>query len=405
MAKACSGVVADVLFILFLSVGGGVFNHMRGEDGGMLSGKAWTGSCENPDDYDCLGYWLDHMYTRLLMALPTGALVHLITRDAKLSLVFTFLTFASIFIGWGTYFSLGYDEEGYNSRSGFLDWMLGRELQGWDWNRRWIRDFAGMGVRGLLWTLPAGHFLYRNGYSWKFSISGAVMPAIYTLANWPHGLWTADNWQPLECSIPSFSQDWAFSKGTPMAEFLFGAWLWLCLLLAIVPGPNVKTLFRGAVFNLYHVFAVLCAILFLASACWYATVKQKDHSNWGQTLAGLCISAVGLIVSISNVFYKRRRTASVSFVTVQHDERSPLLRPVDRSFNDVLNESDDDDDEYVISAYQETKSRRLRWVETFFSIASISATLMTLAFCFAALGWNWHSPRYCNDVHTTVPCP
>lgn len=42
----------------------------------------------------------------------------------------------------------------------------------------------------------------------KFALSGALMPAIYTLGNWPHPMWTADGWEPQTCHDPPFQVDW-----------------------------------------------------------------------------------------------------------------------------------------------------------------------------------------------------
>ena len=44
-------------------------------DGGMLRGVAFTSSCS-----DCVGYWIDHIYDRAVMGLPTGAILALASR-------------------------------------------------------------------------------------------------------------------------------------------------------------------------------------------------------------------------------------------------------------------------------------------------------------------------------------
>jgi hypothetical protein len=65
----------DLVFLGVLAAVGGIINHMRGEDGGMLAGTAFSGNCNF-----CFGYWLDHFYDRAVMALPTGALLSFLTR-------------------------------------------------------------------------------------------------------------------------------------------------------------------------------------------------------------------------------------------------------------------------------------------------------------------------------------
>jgi hypothetical protein len=204
-----------------------------------------------------------------------------------------------------------FDRHAYTSRSGFVDWLVGRQEPHWDWTRRWIYDYGAMGLRGLAWTMPVGHIMYHAGFSWQvrrlqkklhrgtaaiatshpvslvrarapfqFAISGALMPAIYTLGNWPHTVWTVDGWEPTVCNDPPFQVDWVRrgrkmgGRGsawksqmnttdygwsaspptfkilmwpgaitTPQAftnssEFLFGYWHWITLLAALLRYPQ-----------------------------------------------------------------------------------------------------------------------------------------------------------------------
>ena len=128
-------------------------------------------SCESRN---CFGYWLGHVYTRALMALPTASLIQLISKQcvgivhfpltllclapltssptlspctltpaprladksfavactclslsvpfllpfgvgsSKLTIMFAAATFVSIFVGWGCYFAMGWDPNGFN---------------------------------------------------------------------------------------------------------------------------------------------------------------------------------------------------------------------------------------------------------------------------------------------------
>jgi hypothetical protein len=65
-----------------------------------------------------------------------------------------------------------------------------------------------MGLRGLLWTFPSGYLLHHAGYGAAFALSGAVMPAVYSLAQYAKPAWTADGWQPKKCASPDFEEDW-----------------------------------------------------------------------------------------------------------------------------------------------------------------------------------------------------
>eukprot|EP00049_Salpingoeca_infusionum_P019013 m.359753 g.359753 ORF g.359753 m.359753 type:complete len:402 (+) comp18708_c0_seq1:330-1535(+) len=389
--------LTDLLFITAIAVCGGVFNHMRGSGGGTLPADAFSKTCDaSVPNYECGGYWVSHIYTRLLFAVPTGALIQLLTRNPKLSLLCTFAMFISIFIGWGSYFGMGVDNNGFNSRSGFMDWILGRELEGFEWSRRWIRDFAGMGVRGLLWTLPSGYMLTWNGYHWGFAASGAMMPAIYSLANYLKNEWTADNWEPLTCTNPPFSQDWAMEKGIPMAEFLFGFWLWFCLAVGLMRRtPDTAAI--KAVCTVPHksieFISLFFLLIFLASVGYYASVTQDDKANWGQTLVGLIGASLVLLVAMGFAFFKRRLfNAEHGGAVPAHEDEEPLL----------VNHSAVGD--YEFEEEQEPDSPVLKYVEYSLACLSVICIIMTIVFMFTAMGWNWNTPRYCTKQDAPL-CP
>ena len=70
-----------------------------------------------------------------------------------------------------------------HSRLGVFDWVLGRPTaaEAWVYNRRFVREFTGMSLRGLLWTVPAGYLLYLLGFGWQYSLSGSQMGLYYYL--------------------------------------------------------------------------------------------------------------------------------------------------------------------------------------------------------------------------------
>lgn len=55
--------------------------------------------------------------------------------------------------------------------------------------------------------------LVLRARTFQFAISGALMPAIYTLGNWPHTVWTVDGWEPTVCNDPPFQVDWVRKGG------------------------------------------------------------------------------------------------------------------------------------------------------------------------------------------------
>lgn len=175
-----------------------------------------------------------------------------------------------------------------------------------------------MGLRGLLWTLPAGHFLMQCGLGWQVALSGAFMPVVYTFAFYTKA-WHADAWSPTEtlhcpnsttvgatiCVLlfpPLVSHDfrfsqklecsnnWAFDTGVPMAETVWGFWIWLTLASAALswqttPQARQKRP-RTPYYAGFELLAAVCSAIFLASTVYYATVKQHDKENWFQSFFG-----------------------------------------------------------------------------------------------------------------------
>lgn len=98
-------------------------------------------------------------------------------------------------------------------RFGMFDLLLGIPQLDWSWYRRWARDYAGMSMRGVVWTAPMGVGMTgwgikggnNNDNSYVHMI-GALMGLAYQCGHY----WV----------------DWAepsFSKGSPAAEFIWGA--------------------------------------------------------------------------------------------------------------------------------------------------------------------------------------
>lgn len=105
--------------------------------------------------------------------------------------------------GWGSYTDLGRNELGYLDDVECMDWLVGREQEDWGFISRWVRDAAGLMLRGMMITAPAG-LLTLNG---DFVFSGAGMLLCYELAY----------------HIPSKIK--GLNRGPELGEALFGAWV------------------------------------------------------------------------------------------------------------------------------------------------------------------------------------
>eukprot|EP00053_Salpingoeca_punica_P009786 m.88106 g.88106 ORF g.88106 m.88106 type:complete len:487 (-) comp15165_c0_seq1:225-1685(-) len=260
------GGLADVVAVVAISFCGGIMNRLRGSGGNFAQ----------PTD---LGYWEAAAYSRGLEALPLAALVRLLTRDLPSAAVLLLSVWASLLIGWGTYFDLG-EPGGYTARIGEYDWLVGREMPGWDFDRRWVRKYPSMMLRGLQWTLPAGYLLAHRGGGWTFALSGALMPVAYTLAS--------------HTGIRENDDGFMFDAGIAWAESVWGMWLWFVVLVSLLAKPHR---WRGAHFvrpfegnvasALFEAFVLLVQATNIGSCVYYSHIQQCDDRNWQQTYVGL----------------------------------------------------------------------------------------------------------------------
>ena len=100
-----------------------------------------------------------------------------------------------------------------------------------------------------------------------------------------------------------------FTEGGPLGEFLYGWWLWMTLLAALVPlyragsqrmstlqtwrSPPPLTKVTG---TLLHVALVLLEAIFVLSCISYGMVKQSDPRNKAQTLLGMAVTTAFLLL-------------------------------------------------------------------------------------------------------------
>ena len=76
-----------------------------------------------------------------------------------------FQTWFSLYVGWGCYFHFPMAPPVTPcGRVAFADWILGRQDEDdWDYGRRIVLNYAGMGLRGLQWTAPVGFLMWQRG--------------------------------------------------------------------------------------------------------------------------------------------------------------------------------------------------------------------------------------------------
>eukprot|EP00047_Mylnosiga_fluctuans_P004532 m.235105 g.235105 ORF g.235105 m.235105 type:complete len:404 (-) comp12765_c0_seq1:128-1339(-) len=386
-ARLCEGAM-EFVYLLTLACVGGIINHMRGEDGGMLQGVGFTGTCDN-----CFGYWVDHFYDRAVMGLPTGAILSVLTKKTKMASIAGAIMFASIFVGWGCYMGLGW-EPNTQARSGVFDWFLGREMAGWDFGRRWARMCAGMSLRGMMWTLPAGYYLFECGYGWRFALSGHMMGLVYTLGFRTPAVPVAPDWdrQP--------GQDWAFDAGTPFSEFLWGSWLWLALLSVVLANPRPHPPRARVVW--FEVIAAAECLVLVGSSIFYSTVVQHDQENFQQSLWGTVIpTAALLLLQIRAARACFGAPSSPSRPLISYNAINTIVVDHTASQDDAASDASDLEAAVPVqprwwaSLWDQGLPEPYGTTVNIVGLLSLLATLLTTCLSIITLFWNWGSPRYC----------
>jgi hypothetical protein len=220
------------------------------------------------------------------------------------------LTWWTLDVGWGVYVAIGRNPDCYKSRAGAFDWLIGHCSEDWAssdstalFDRRWVHDLAGMSWRGLLWTLPVGTVFQHCGLGWEAGLAGAAMGWIYDLG------WLTET--------TASEATAGFATGPPVAEPYWGFAVWLATLIPVLAyrkalAPVTR---RHWTTYLLHATQFLCGAVFLVSAIWYtATVRQKDERNKDQTVAGLFVAAIvvllGEVVWVARMFQSRHSAAA-----------------------------------------------------------------------------------------------
>ena len=212
------------------------------------------------------------------------------------------------------------------SRSGVYDWLLGRqEDENWSYDRRLIREFSGMSLRGLAWTAPQGYLLQLLGFGWEYSLSGSLMGFVYYLGSRT----------PVDSHSSHFSR--MFGAHTAYAEYYWGIWVWfvliVCCLSQVVRRVHVwiyskkeylgfrpfstwekvkyESLNRSLSHALYEGFMLAFNLLLMCSLVFYSLVVQEDIRNKGMTFFGLFIDIILLTFlqgwSYNLIYLKLRR--------------------------------------------------------------------------------------------------
>ena len=192
--------------------------------------------------------------------------------------------------------------DNFDSRSGVFDWLLGRQGANWTVSHRFAREYAGMSLRGLIWTAPQGYLLERLGFGWEYSLSGSMMGLVYYVGAHTD-VSTIHDGNFLEF----------FSTGIAASEVYWGWWMWFVLSIVCLsqlvrrariwvykknPYLGIKpfsmweiikylSLNRSLFRFMYDFFMCVLNLVYCCSLVFYAIIEQSDIRNKAQTFFGL----------------------------------------------------------------------------------------------------------------------
>lgn len=372
--------------LLALAIVGGLLNRARG---GWLNLSQETSTAQNI---------LPHM----MFGIITGSFVGMLGRRLKPGAVVAISTTFSLYVTWDAYVNVGRNEYTYLDSAGCFDWLLGRDENGFDFTRRWTREFTGMTLRGLLWTMPGGYLLYHMGFGWQYALSGAAMGLFYNFG------WISDSTQ------------YDFEYGPNYGDFLFGTWLYLSLFAmtmsqhkhlkkyAIFTGhpdrievgegrdlyvtrdvephgrEREKTKLESYMEGLFEICAVIFTLILLGSVFFYGTITPSDAGNQARTIIGLVVSIAILLGTQCTLFYnriKRRLTG----------ENSPLLP------GGVVDDGAPKRNALCEWLWPKGGVPPYLQVRTLVGWVGVGTTIVGYVLMMVSLGWNIRTKRYNDD--------
>ncbi len=235
-----------------------------------------------------------------------------------------------------------------SSRVGVFDWLLGMQPYNFTINQRFVREYSGMSLRGLAWTLPQGYALEQLGFGWEYSLTGTVMPLLYYIganSNTTH--------------VHGHRMRDFVSGGLAVSELMWGLWVWFALIVACVSqavrrvriwihqrNPNLggfkpfdtyekvkyESMNRPVLRIFYDGFVIVVTILYIFSLIYYSLIVQNDVRNKGQTFFGLLAAALFLVFAQAWLWGLR-------YKSFRRKRRARLLRGRTRTNNAIYDGS------------------------------------------------------------------
>lgn len=124
--------------VILFAVIGGIANRVRG---GLLNLPSLT-----------LG--------RILVGISFASMMFVATNNWRVAGLSGFGIFLGLLNGWGSFMDMGRNTIQYNKDNPPISWIVGKEDNTRPFYKRWLRDFIGMSLRGVLMYLPISILLY-----------------------------------------------------------------------------------------------------------------------------------------------------------------------------------------------------------------------------------------------------
>ena len=221
-----------------------------------------------------------------------------------------------------------------HSREGIFDWLLGRQEIHWKFTQRFLREFSGMSLRGLVWTAPQGYALQQMGFGWQYSLSGCLMGFVYYLGR-------------VSTHINSTRNNF-FDSNIGFSEFYWGTWIWFVLLVSCLsqlvyrlrkwvytrsscsisnPHRHIQvikyaSLNRFIIRLWYEATMVVILLLLSATVMFYSLIIQTDLRNKAQTFFGLFTGVLALQLFLGWIWGKAYHKWKLKKARNTHDTLS-----------------------------------------------------------------------------------
>ena len=267
-----------VLFVLVIgaSVGGSVLTHY------MLDKLHINGLQE----------WQNELVQVLVVAIPLGFAVGLLSFDIRAGFVVSVLAISSLYISYESYLPNYQGNE-----TGMFDFLLGTKVEGSNDFEDIIRELAGMSLWGLTLTFPTGYILYSLEFGPTYALCGGLIGSTFFFT---------ENMKidlgPLSCVSDSCSY------------YIWGFWIWLVLMIISInrlcksirhvvdrpKQPIILVCYNWCCYSklytaIFETLAFLFTLLLLKALIYSSLVNQSSASK-GESMCGLLLNILGLVM-------------------------------------------------------------------------------------------------------------